>query len=290
MFRATQKHCTGNAAIIQSIPAFQAAVNSLNDKIAALIDTVQLEDLDIKGNAVDKLQAKKSLCRQTSDLAGPIAAYADANGNNILYSQASLSYSELFKTKDDQLAPRCQNIHDLALANQSALEDYGVSADAITTLQNTIQHYHLKAPDPRYEAAQKITIRANLKKLVDEIDHILKFQLDKTIATLKANYPDFVHTYKASRMIKDQIKTTTTLKGVIMSSADKSVIQGATILLVESNTQVTTNDRGEYIIKPIPSGTYSLNVTAPKHKETVLTQVIVKQGKINKQVNMLEPA
>jgi hypothetical protein len=290
MFRATQKHCVENASIVASIPAFQAAVNSFNNNISSIIAAVQQEDLITKGITIDKAEARKKLCQLCADMAAPISAYAAANQNNKLLSEVNLSYTDLFKSKDDQLAPRCQNIHNAAQANLAALEDYGISQQTVDTLQIGIDNYQAKVPDPRNVSAQKSTISDNLIKLIDECDTILKTQMDKTIIALKTTQPDFVNTYKSNRVIIDPSKTTTTLKGIIMSAADKSVIKGATILIVEANTKVTTNDLGEYEIKPIPSGTYSLNVTAPKHKEKVLTDILVKKGQINKQVNMLEPA
>lgn len=290
MFRATQKHCADNAPIIATIPAFQSSVNSLNAKIASIIATAQQEDLVTKGITIDKAEAKKTLCQLAADVAAPIIAYAAANNNNQLLKEVSFNYSDLFKTKDDQLAPRCKNILDAAQANLAALTAYGISAATVTTLQNTIDNYQSKVPDPRNAAAQKVTIRANLKKLIKEADTVLKLQMDKTIVGLKTTHPDFVSTYKSNRVILDPTKTTTSIKGVIISSTDKSFIKGATVLLVETKTKVLSNEKGEYEIKPVANGQYSLNVTASKYKDTLITEVIVKQGQINKQDIVLDPA
>jgi len=290
MFRATQKHCADNATIIATIPAFQSAVNSLNAKITSIIATAQQEDLVTKGITIDKAEAKKTLCQLAADVAAPIIAYAAANSNNQLLKEVSFTYSDLFKTKDDQLAPRCKNIHDAAQANLAALGTYGISAATVTILQNTINNYQAKVPDPRNAAAQKVTIRANLKNLIKEADTVLKLQMDKTIVGLKKTHPDFVSTYKSNRVILDPSKTSTSIKGVIISSVDKSFIKGATVLLVETKTKVLSNELGEYEIKPVANGQYSLNVTASKYKDTVINDVTVKQGQANKQDIVLDPA
>ena len=289
MFRATQKHCADNAIIIATIPALQSAVTSLNAKIVSIIATAQQEDLITKGITVDKAEAKKTLCQLTADVAAPIIAYASANSNNQLLKEVSFSYSDLFKTKDDQLAPRCKNIYYAAQNNLAALGDYGISATTVSTLQNTIDNYQSKVPDPRNAAALKVTIRANLKNSIKEADTVLKLQIDKTIVTLKASNPDFVSTYKTNRVILDPSKTSTTLKGVVTSSADNSFIKGASILIVETSAtpvppkrEATTNEMGEYEIKPVPSGKYSIKATATKYKENLITEVSIKQGQINK--------
>lgn len=101
MFRATQNHCADNATIIATIPALQAAVTSFNAKIASIIATAQQEDLVTKGITVDKIEAKKTLCQLTADVAAPIIAFASTNSNSQLLKEVSFSYSDLFKTKDE---------------------------------------------------------------------------------------------------------------------------------------------------------------------------------------------
>jgi hypothetical protein len=282
MFRATQKHCADNAAIVATIPAFQAAVNALNAKIASIIATTQQEDLVTKGITIDKAEAKKTLCQLAADIAAPIVAFAASTNNNQLLNEVNFSYTELFRSKDDQLAPRCQNIHDAALANLAALAPYGISAATVTTLQASIDNYQAAVPNPRNAAAQKVTIRANLKNLIKEADTVLKLQMDKTIVGLKTSNPDFVSTYKTNRVILDPSKTTTSLKGVIQSSASITGIAGATILIVETKTKSVSNNLGEYEIKPVASGQYTIIVSAPKYNDTTVKEVVIKQGQINK--------
>lgn len=283
MFRATQKHCNDNPAIVASVPAFDNATKALNTKIAAIIATAQQEDLITKGITVDKAEAKKILCQLTIDTAAPISAYAAANGNNKLMKEVDFTYTELFRTKDDQLAPRCKNIHDAANTNLAALTAYGITTTTISTLLTSINNYQSKVPDPRNAAAQKATVRANLKNLIKEAENVLKLQMDKTIVGFKATHPDFVTTYKTNRIILDPSKTTTTLKGVITNSADNTFITSATILLDPSGVTSNTNKLGEYEIKPIAAATYTIVVSAPKYKQIKENDIIVKQGQINKQ-------
>lgn len=149
-------------------------------------------------------------------------------------------------------------------------------------MQSTIDIYQSKVPDPRNAAALKVTIRTNLKNLIKEADTVLKLQISKTIVALKSSNPDFVLTYKTNRVILDPSKTSTTLKGVVTSSVDNSFIKGASILIVETSAKATTNEMGEYEIKPVPSGKYSIKVTATKYKESLKTEVSIKQGQIKK--------
>lgn len=290
MFRATQKHCNDNPAIVATIPAFQTAAGTLNTTIAGIIATAQQEDLVTKGITVDKAEAKKTLCQLAADIAAPIVAYAAATKNNKLLKEVNYTHSDLIRTKDDQLAPRCKNIYDAAQANAAALRDYGITATTTETLLTTINNYQAKVPDPRNAAAQKATIRTNLKNLIKEADQILKLQLDKTVLGFKTSHPDFVTAYKANRVIIDPGKSTTTLKGVIINSTNKSPVSGATILVVETGNKTSGNEKGSYQIKPIPAGIYTINISAPKYKDSTQKEVTVKQGQITTLNFVLDPA
>ena len=290
MFRATQKHCNDNPTIVSTIPAFQTAAGTLNTTIAGIIATAQQEDLVTKGITIDKAEAKKTLCQLAADIAAPIVAYAAATKNNKLLKEINFTHSNLIRTKDDQLAPRCQNIYDAAKANEAALKDYGITATTADTLLTTINNYQAKVPDPRNAAAQKATVRANLKNLIKEADQILKLQLDKTVLGFKTSNPDFVKTYKANRIIIDPGQSATTLKGVILNAMDKTPVSGAIILIAETANKSTSNASGAYEIKPIPAGIYTINVSAPKFKDKTQKEVTVKQGQITNLDIVLELA
>ena len=290
MYRATQQHCEDNAAIVATVPAFSTAFNSFKSKVAAIIATVQQEDLVTKGVTIDKSEAKKTLCKLAADIAAPIFAFASSTNDNTLKQEVNFSYSDLFKSKDDQLAPRCQNIHDAGTSNLAALASYGITASTLTTFQTTIDNYQTKVPTPRNAAVLKVTIRTNLKNLIKETDKVLKEQMDKTVVGLKATNPDFVTTYKANRVIIDPTKTTTTLKGTVTNSADKTFIAGATVTIDGTKLNAITNESGDYEIKPITPGTVNITATAPKFKGTTKTNITVKLGQINKQDISLDPA
>lgn len=290
MFRATQKHCNDNPAIVSQIKAFQTAAGVLNTTIAGIIATAQQEDLVTKGITVNKTEAKKTLCRLAADIAAAITAYAVATKNNKLSEEVNFTHSDLIRTKDDQLPPRCKNIYDAAKANEAALADYGISSTTAGTLLTAISNYQAKVPDPRNAAAQKATIRTNLKNLVKEANQILKLQMDKTVLGFKTSYPDFVSTYKASRIIIDPRQSATTLKGVIVNSMDKSPVSGAAIIVVETAGKTTSNEKGSYEIKPIPAGIYTINVSASKFKDKTQKEVTVKQGQNNTIDFLLDPA
>jgi len=290
MYRSTQKHCNDNLSIVSTVPAFQTTLTTFNLKVSSIIALTQQEDLATKGITVDKTEAKKSLCRLATDIAAPIFAFASAGADNKLKQEVKFTFSDLLKTKDDVLAPRCQNIKDIATANLRALAAYGLTEASLSAFQTEIDNYQSKVPTPRNSAAQKKTIRDNIKKLFAETDSILKEQMDKTVVGFKASNPDFVSTYKANRVIIDPGKSATALKGTVQNSKDKTPVSGATILVEETGFKATTNDAGTYEIKPIPAGTYTITITAPKYVEKTEKNITAKQGQTTTLSTLLNPA
>lgn len=128
MYRATQKHYTDNPTIVATVPAFATTSVAFNTIISAIISTAQQEDLQTKGIAIDKNEARKNLCHLAADVAAPIFAYASSINDNKLKQQINFTYSDLLRSKDDELAPRIQNIIDTATQNLANLKDYGITA------------------------------------------------------------------------------------------------------------------------------------------------------------------
>ncbi len=290
MFRATQKHCNDNAAVIATVPAFQTAFAAFNVKLSAIISTAQQEDLVTKGITVDKAESKKTLCSLAADIAAAIFAFASAGTNHTLKQEVNFSYSTLIRTKDDLLAPRCQNIKDIGTANLAALAPYGLTAPGLNALQTEIDNYQLKVPTPRNSAANKKTIRENLKRLMLEADTVLKDQMDKSVLVLKTTNPDFVSTYRGNRIIIDPGQIVTTLKGTVKNAVNNTPVAAASIKILETGQVLSTDASGNFLLKPIIAAVYTIQVSATGYMGNVANQVTIKQGQTTTLNLLLQPA
>ncbi len=203
MYRATEKHIEDNSEIIASTPAFQTAFNKFKARIAAISSTAQQKSAALTGIAADKKNSKQILCKLAADIAGVIYAYASATNNETLKQEMNLPVTTLLRTRDEALAPRCQNIHDRAQSNARALNEYGIKPDQLTDLQTAIDNYSAETMKPRTAVSNRKTATANLAALFKETDDILKNQMDKLIELYRADHPDFVNTYFETRIIVD---------------------------------------------------------------------------------------
>ena len=282
MYRAVETHCSDNASLIAAVPAFQTAFNEFKTKIAEILSVEQLRGASLAGITAGKSNLKQTLCRQTADTAGIIYAFASATGNETLKAESNLSYSKLLQTRDDELAPRCQNIHARATEHKTQLADYGITTASLTALQKAIDDYQAETPKPRTAQSQRKTQTANLRRLFNEADEILKTRLDKLVANFKTANPDFAAAYEANRIIIDPAVTTTQLKGKVTNKTNNDPIKDATVLVVETNITAKTDSSGEYQIKPIAPNKYTIRVTAAGFQDFEQSDVEVKLGVVNK--------
>lgn len=203
MYRAVEDQLDNNPTVVSAVPAFQNAFNKFKAKIAEIISTEQKKDVPLSGIVTTKTNTKKTLAQKTSEIAGIISAYASEIGDETLKAEVNFSATKFLQTRDDQLAPRCQNIHDKAAQLLPDLTDYPINAAALTDLQTAIDNYSSTTAKPRTAASHRKMLSDNLIKLFRETDAILVNQMDKLAASLKKTNPDFVAEYFSNREILD---------------------------------------------------------------------------------------
>jgi DNA repair exonuclease SbcCD ATPase subunit len=281
MYRTNEKHIADNASIIADNPAFQTAFNKFKANIAAIQSVAQQKSAALTGVAADKANARQALCKLTANIAGFVYAYAAANQNETLKQEMNFSLTALQRTRDEALAPRCQNIHDKAAANLDALADYGVKKAHLTNLQTAINDYSSKTMNPRAAISGRKTATTNLAALFKENDRILKDQLDKLIEQFREAHPDFVQTYHSTREIVEPPTTTTQLRGIVTDKSAGTPIKNATVTIVELGKSTLTGAPGKYSFKSIPNGQYTVTATASGFAAFQAEAVEVKLGTIN---------
>ena len=89
-----------------------------------------------------------------------------------------------------------------------------------------------------------------------------------------------------------QVTTSGRLTGLVTDSQG-ALVPGATIEAVQNETKTvfkaTANGEGSWSVPSVPNGTYTISVTAPNFKKTVLQNVKVDAGQIATANATLEP-
>ena len=284
MYRTVKQLCDDNATTVALNAAFLAAFNIFKAKLSTLITTVTSESQVIKGIAVDKKVLKQNLCQTTADIAAIVYAYASAINNNTLKQSVDFPYTELYRIKDDLLAPTCQNVYNAASGLATPLAPYGITPAMLTAFQAAITDYSVAVPKPRTAKSVKSTYTKNIGIAMKDIDLLLNDQLDKLVIAFKPTKPDFFNSFNTARKIIDPNSTTTQLKGKVTDSATKLVIKGANIEIIGATTvNVLSNKLGNYIKKPLEHGNYKITITMDGYEPITVDPVNVKLGQITRQ-------
>ena len=278
MCRTVEQLCDANTSIISTVAAFMTAFTTFKAVIADILGIEQIAGANIAGITVGKVNSKQTLAEITAEIGGIIYAYAAATKDETLKEEVNFRVFALLRTRDEQLAPRCQLIHDRAVANKAALADYGITDAKIAALQTAINDYSAKTPNPRNAVSNRKTQNANLTAKFRLADAILKDQMDRLIKNFAVTNPDFVQTYTNARIIIDAPTTTTQLKGTVTDSADNAPIKGATVTIVELGKTRTTDTNGKYSFKPVQNGEFTITVTKQGYTDAQTDNVEVKLG------------
>lgn len=281
MYRAVEQYCDDNHNLFKDLVAFNTAFTNFKAKIAELNSTSQQKNVVLTGIAKDKGNAKQNLAQKASDLAGEIFAFASVTGNQTLKQEVNFSISKLSQTSEEQFVSRCQNIHTRGTENLANLGDYGVTQQSLNDLQTAITNYVANSPKTRTAKSNRKTLTANLSQLFKDADAILKEQMDKLVVALRPSNAAFVDNYEANRIIIDPSKTTTQLKGKVTNKTDGTPIKGATVNVVEANLTAITNSKGDYSIKPITIGLYTIKFNAVGFNEVIIEEFDAKLGDVN---------
>lgn len=207
-FRAAESHVDANLSIIAPFAAFVATFNKIKVNIAQILDDASQKTASIAGYAAGKGSLRENLWTLGATIAGLVFSYADDTGNAVLRSEMDLNYTDIKRTRDDELAPVCQLIHDRAAAlSPSDMADYNLSAAALTELQTLIDQYKIESPKPRTAISTRKTTAQNIRAVIKETDTLFE-KFDRQIESLRTANPDFVNTYLSTREIVDAPKRT----------------------------------------------------------------------------------
>lgn len=278
MYAAVTNFCTTNAAIINSIPAFATAAESLLDTYNAIKVNAQAELDAIGGITIDKADQKKELAQMAADIAAAVFAYASASDNAILRERVNYVPSELARIKDELMVPACNNILNAANENLAALAAYGVTNQKVIDLNDAITSFITAAPAPRNAVAQRSSHASIIKDLFKQGDEILKTRMDKLAVQYKTVNPLFYNSYRQNRIILDATTSATQVSGKVTNDTNDLPINEVSVQVEGESYSTITEANGNYILKiPVP-GDYNITFTKTGYQPRTIENIEVTLG------------
>jgi hypothetical protein len=278
MYNVVLTHIEANNAIAASVPAFAAAATTLRTIYNNIVQAAQQETLAITGITIDKTEARLALCNEAAQIAAAIFAYASSISNNELKQQVNYPVSKLRNTNDELLIPVCNNISEIAIANQANLTTYGITATTISDFGTSIEDYQELIPNPRNAVSSRSAVRTSITNLFKESDAVLKNQMDKLALQFKTTEEEFYNTYKNNRIILDAATFNTQASGTITDSETNLPVASVAVQVIGQSYTTTSNANGVYTVKiPVP-GTYNISFSVGGYNNKTQTVVVVTLG------------
>jgi len=270
------------ATLVAGIPALAALAAAFGDILDG-IDAATLKAEAIKiGMRKKKKMNKLNLASIASKVANAIFAYGNDSSNPEMAYEANYPEYKLKKMKDIKLVNICKDILLIGQANKTALLDYGISPADLTNLDATITVFDAIIPASQQEIDDHKDLMETINALVKEGLSLMKLKMDRVVKVAADANPDFSSHYFKARAIDDfvgkrrkvkPITGTGILLGTVTNSVDGSVIEEATVMIVELNLVVTTDEDGAYYFESVPVGKYTVRVTAATYLENTVKNV-----------------
>ena len=293
MFKATEKTCDENIALITPITALADIYDHFKATLNKIKQEVVKQETPITGVAEDKEVLRLDLAHYCFVIASLILTYARRVNNNTLKAAVNIAKRDLEKDRDSTLVTDCQRIADKADENIAALAAYGVTPAMVTTLKDKTDAFAAIVADPTHALDHRIVYTENLRVLVKTANDILRFDMDPNMELFSITAPQFYMLYQASRQIIDlhgpsNVEPNGNLKGVVRDATTNNVIEGVQIVVNGTDFATETNPLGEYTLPLLP-GTYGITASIDEYSEEEVTDlVVVKQQDTTVNI-LLEP-
>mgnify|MGYP001618518878 CR=1 FL=1 len=241
MIRTTNQFCADNASATAAITAFAPTLAQSQAKLLLVDQLDQIVMQTSKGVTLDTTVLRKSMTLIALKCGDATTAYATSIGNNTLKAQVNYTENKLNRLAKEEVDDVCQTIREATDANMANAQNHGTSATDSSDLQTTINLYRIAVQNPRQAIINKSDAVKQIKKIIqEEINLILKGQMDKMVLTLKTSNPNFVNKYFLAREIIDLGKTTGKLRGTTTDPAKKPLQKAAIILRLTTQTAMPT--------------------------------------------------
>jgi hypothetical protein len=191
------------SSVWSSMTALAEIVTRLSNFTTSIQDKTGVQGTPLTGIAGGKRRMRMDMIQQALAIAGDLQALATKTNDSALRGKVAFELADLVRLNETLIAPRCQQIHDLAKENAGALLTYGVTAADITTLQTVIDAYTAVLTKPREAVVARKEVTGSITH--DEIaaDTLLKNELDPAMRKFKIKNSAFFGEYTSARMIID---------------------------------------------------------------------------------------
>ena len=203
MYQAVRRVIQSNNASWNGLAAFEDAVTRFSQKVTELENLAYQKSKALLGMKSKRDQKREEIAEQALYVSNALYAYASKIQDEKLKADVHYSPSELNYSPLPVFLRIVNGLINTANDNLNDLTDYGIDQNMIDNLTLAHMEFIEISNLPRQGVVSRKVMTQQITNTVNEIDEVLKNQLDKLIVLLSKDDPTFVMTYEGARTIID---------------------------------------------------------------------------------------
>ncbi|MDQ2178050.1 carboxypeptidase-like regulatory domain-containing protein [Marinifilum sp. D714] len=220
-------------------------------------------------------KAKRELFEELSDnsklVIVALIRFANDTNNQELINKLDTIQEKLLRTSQSIRLDAAEQLHDLALENQTELANYSITAEFITAYKKCMDDIEDKNAERIRIKEQNKLNKKEFEELIRTTDIFLKEKLDWSIESYRVSHPDMVNAYFSARKLQKTNTSHIDVRGFIVDKETGSAISYGEVSVVENDMQTKITKNGYFSFKNFPDGEFTLKVENINYETTMIT-------------------
>lgn len=190
-----------NSTSWSGLVAFETAFSDFVQKLEVLNELSYGQENVTIGVRVHKDVVRYSAIEKALEIAAMIKAFASATGSAELKAQMKITLSKIKFGRKNEALMLIDRIIEKANAHSSELVDFGLTQTKLDELHSVRIALGEAISSPRKAIIERKSITLSIDEKFEEMDELLKGQLDHLVYTLKIQAPKLYKDYNAARLV-----------------------------------------------------------------------------------------
>ncbi|MCX6259054.1 MAG: hypothetical protein NTW49_14310 [Bacteroidia bacterium] len=268
-----------------SDPVLEESINVFDSKLNTLDCLME----DIHCNFIEfsnrKTEIRRKLTERFFHLASCILSYAAATGNDELYQMATWTETKFKRLKNDELAPVCQKLLELASKKQ-ILNYSNLGESGMKELEQLIFSYKGSLDDIKAITVRRKATNHNIGLLISESDFVLQKRIDHNMVKYREQNPEFYQQYTKVRKISHSQGHECILTGKIIENWSKEPLRNVRVSIEALSLRRRSTIKGNFRFLKLPPGNLDLVCDRRGYAKFRQQYFIPEKGKVNIEINM----
>ena len=156
---------------------------------------------------MDRLAARDALEDVLFLSCEALGVLAHSASDNSLLALTGVTASGLQGLNDLEMTNLANAIKEQAALRTAELATLQVSAENLQELDQAVQNFNSSKTAPRAATANRMAQTESLPQLLNDMNEILRSELDRMVNLFRRTHPEFVAAYRAARVIVDRVAT-----------------------------------------------------------------------------------